>query len=244
MTNIKTTVQALTDELQRVLSQRLLAWNGDVERSSLDDAIDAGRALLAQLEGEAAEPVGEIKIEGDYWSRGHFYEGSRKAFYPNAKLQDLPVGTKLYATAQPISQQQPEPVHSIEQPDSVDPVSSLRVSVSAGPDRALDDEVLSLLQRARLYASMRPVQSNADEFATFRRELEAALDAASRGALAGGQPSNEKNPESVSTPKALTDEDEHKAFQAWASDQWKGRNIPDNAWLGWKARAILERAKQ
>lgn len=25
------------------------------------------------------------------------------------------------------------------------------------------------------------------------------------------------------------------AFEAWAKDQWEGRNIPDSAWLGWQA---------
>ena len=37
------------------------------------------------------------------------------------------------------------------------------------------DEILSLLQRTRLYTNLRPVQDNPTAFATFQRELEAAI---------------------------------------------------------------------
>lgn len=55
------------------------------------------RAALSAQPAASAEPVAEVCIEPDYWSRGHFYEGRRKIVRPLRALLDLPVGTKLYA---------------------------------------------------------------------------------------------------------------------------------------------------
>lgn len=49
----------------------------------------------------SGEPVAEVKIEADYWTRGHFYEGKRKEAKLMKAFHDLPVGTKLYAAPQP-----------------------------------------------------------------------------------------------------------------------------------------------
>src|SRR5690606_20668896 len=37
-----------------------------------------------------AQPVAEVCIEPDYWSRGHFYEGRRTIIRPVRSLLDLP----------------------------------------------------------------------------------------------------------------------------------------------------------
>lgn len=42
-------------------------------------------------------PIAEVRIEPDYWSRGHFYEGRRKTLIPLIDLEKLPLGAKLYA---------------------------------------------------------------------------------------------------------------------------------------------------
>lgn len=39
-----------------------------------------------------------VEREPDYWSRGHFYEGTR-SFIDPAKVRRLPIGTKLFAAA-------------------------------------------------------------------------------------------------------------------------------------------------
>ena len=42
------------------------------------------------------EPVLTVEIEPDYWSGGHFYEGTKSWINP-ANVWALPIGTKLYA---------------------------------------------------------------------------------------------------------------------------------------------------
>lgn len=43
------------------------------------------------------EPIAEVIIEPDYYSRGHFHEGTRKILRQLKSVADLPVGTKLFA---------------------------------------------------------------------------------------------------------------------------------------------------
>lgn len=53
------------------------------------------RAMLAAAPAVSAEPVLVVEKEPDYWSRGHFYEGTKPHIDPT-KVWDLPIGTKLY----------------------------------------------------------------------------------------------------------------------------------------------------
>ena len=61
--------------------------------------------MIAQHEGLAEElrdapepePVLVVKVEPDYWYRGHYYEGSKPYINP-LEVWKLPVGTKLYTT--------------------------------------------------------------------------------------------------------------------------------------------------
>ena len=46
------------------------------------------------------EPVLTVEREPDYWSGGHFYEGSRPHINPT-KVWSLPIGTKLYTRSAP-----------------------------------------------------------------------------------------------------------------------------------------------
>lgn len=43
------------------------------------------------------QPVAEIRVENDYWNRGHFFEGTRPALFALADLSKYPLGTKLFA---------------------------------------------------------------------------------------------------------------------------------------------------
>ena len=42
------------------------------------------------------KPVLTVEIEPDYWSGGHFHEGTKGWINP-VNVWDLPIGTKLYA---------------------------------------------------------------------------------------------------------------------------------------------------
>lgn len=42
-----------------------------------------------------------------------------------------------------------------------------------------------------------------------------------------------------SQPPAPREAEERAAFEAWASTEWANGRVPDNAWLGWLARASL-----
>jgi len=57
---------------------------------------DHGREHSAQP-AASAELVAEVRIENDYWRRGHFYKGSRKEAKLLKAFYDLPVGASLYA---------------------------------------------------------------------------------------------------------------------------------------------------
>ena len=46
---------------------------------------------------QAAQPVAEIRVENNYWNRGHFFEGTRPALFALADLSKYPLGTKLFA---------------------------------------------------------------------------------------------------------------------------------------------------
>lgn len=66
-----------------------------------EELIGFARALLSSaLATEGGEAVAEVKIEPDYWNRGHFYEGKEKDVKLLKAFYDLPVGTKLYAAPQ------------------------------------------------------------------------------------------------------------------------------------------------
>ncbi|ABF71311.1 p058 [Rhizobium phage 16-3] len=55
-------------------------------------------ALSAALKAQCAEPVAVVQREQDYWSRGHFYKGSKNVVVPlNQEFYSLPIGTKLGA---------------------------------------------------------------------------------------------------------------------------------------------------
>ena len=57
--------------------------------------------LRAQLEAiAAAEPVLVVEKEPDYWSGGHFHEGSKPHVKPT-KVWSLPIGTKLFTRTMP-----------------------------------------------------------------------------------------------------------------------------------------------
>jgi hypothetical protein len=64
-----------------------------------DQARRAAHALRAALAEPVQEPVLVVEREPDYWSGGHFHEGSRPHIDPT-KVWGLLIGTKLY-TAPP-----------------------------------------------------------------------------------------------------------------------------------------------
>ena len=59
---------------------------------------DALRARLAAIEN--TEPVLVVEKEPDYWSGGHFHEGSRSYIKPT-KVWSLPIGTELFTRPMP-----------------------------------------------------------------------------------------------------------------------------------------------
>ena len=64
----------------------------------LMDERDTLRAQLAEIEN--TEPVLVVEKEPDYWSGGHFHEGSRSYIKPT-KVWSLPIGTELFTRPMP-----------------------------------------------------------------------------------------------------------------------------------------------
>ena len=89
------------DNLRHELKTAQEGWRCEC---STDDACrfarerDALRAELAAI--DAAEPVLVVEKEPDYWSGGHFHEGS-KSHIGSTKVWRLPIGTKLFTRPMP-----------------------------------------------------------------------------------------------------------------------------------------------
>ena len=89
------------DNLRHELKTAQEGWRCEC---STDDACrfarerDALRAALAAI--DAAEPVLVVEKEPDYWSGGHFHEGS-KSHIGSTKVWRLPIGTKLFTRPMP-----------------------------------------------------------------------------------------------------------------------------------------------
>ena len=75
-----------------------------------DCAGDQMAALLQEMvEAPEPEPVLVVKVEPDYWHRGHYCEGSKPYINP-LEVWKLPVGTKLYTAPPAPSVPETEPV--------------------------------------------------------------------------------------------------------------------------------------
>ncbi len=61
--------------------------------TELENERDTLRAQLSEI--AATEPVLVVEKEPDYWSGGHFHEGSKPHIKPT-KVWRLPIGTKLF----------------------------------------------------------------------------------------------------------------------------------------------------
>ena len=89
------------DNLRHELKVAQEGWRCEC---STDDACRFARerdALRAQLAAIAAtEPVLVVEKEPDYWSGGHFHEGS-KSHIKSTKVWRLPVGTQLFTRPMP-----------------------------------------------------------------------------------------------------------------------------------------------
>ena len=89
------------DNLRHELKTAQEGWRCEC---STDDACRFARerdALRAQLAAIAAtEPVLIVEKEPDYWSGGHFHEGSKSHIKPT-KVWCLPVGTQLFTRPMP-----------------------------------------------------------------------------------------------------------------------------------------------
>ena len=95
---------AALDEINELGQQLKVAQEGWRCECSTDDACRFARerdALRAQLDAIAAtEPVLVVEKEPDYWSGGHFHEGSKPHVKPT-KVWSLPIGTKLFTRPMP-----------------------------------------------------------------------------------------------------------------------------------------------
>ena len=102
------------DNLRHELKTAQEGWRCEC---STDDACrfarerDALRAELAAI--DAAEPVLVVEKEPDYWSGGHFHEGS-KSHIGSTKVWRLPIGTKLFTRPMP-AQDVTELVEALEE---------------------------------------------------------------------------------------------------------------------------------
>ena len=82
----------MNEEQKQRAKDLIVAWK------STAYALHADRmaALLQELiEAPEPQPVLVVKVEPDYWHRGHYCEGSKPYINP-LEVWKLPVGTKLY----------------------------------------------------------------------------------------------------------------------------------------------------
>lgn len=92
----------MTDEQKQRAKDLIVA----LKSTAYAPPADHMAALLQELiDAPGTQPVLVVKVEPDYWYRGHYCEGSKPYINP-LEVWKLPVGTKLY-TAPPA---QSEPV--------------------------------------------------------------------------------------------------------------------------------------
>ena len=94
------------DKLAQALRDLLAKVRRDAPALSGKLLGDCETALAAYEAEKQAGPVAEVCKEPDYWSRGHFYKGSRHVLAAVCDLDKLPVGTKLYVSVQPVEAEQ------------------------------------------------------------------------------------------------------------------------------------------
>lgn len=82
------------EEASAWLAERKEYWRKEKEKMQATNAL---RAVLAQQAEAVQEPVLVVEKEPDYWSKGHFHQGSKPHIDPT-KVWNLPIGTKLYTT--------------------------------------------------------------------------------------------------------------------------------------------------
>ena len=117
--NAAVDMAALLQELiaeQPIAKPYLLTWkpgegggeitdaNGDEYYLKNPNAVAMARDILS--EQPASVPVLTVECEPDYWSGGHYHEGTKPYIAPE-NVWGLPIGTKLY-TAPAASERDPE----------------------------------------------------------------------------------------------------------------------------------------
>ena len=95
-------VDLANDTATRLLKERdtLRAQLADAElhTKQVERGLDKATAQLVEI--EKTEPVLIVEKEPDYWSGGHFHEGSKPHIKPT-KVWCLPIGTKLFTRPMP-----------------------------------------------------------------------------------------------------------------------------------------------
>jgi len=123
---------------QKKRATELLA-NWRTEGQKVWDA-DRMAALLQELiDVPEVEPALVVEVEPDYWSGGHYCEGSKPHISP-LKVWKLPVGTKLY-TAPLVTKLSDERILEIWASNSGRPVTMGKARIIAQA-RAIERELL------------------------------------------------------------------------------------------------------
>ena len=91
MTDLRTVAQLALKSMEKATR-----FMSDSDYRNLNNSIEVLKDALAE---PVQEPVLVVEREPDYWSGGHFHEGSRPHIDPT-KVWGLLIGTKLY-TAPP-----------------------------------------------------------------------------------------------------------------------------------------------
>ena len=96
----------MNEEQKKRATELLAAWRATAYALHGDAMADL---LQEMVEAPEPEPVLVVETEPGYWSRGHYYEGT-KSYIDPTKVWGLPVGTKLYTAPPAPSVPETEPV--------------------------------------------------------------------------------------------------------------------------------------
>lgn len=84
------------EQKQRALQiLRRFEQAGPMTRQVDNAAVDMAALLHDLIEQPTSVPVLTVECEPDYWSGGHYHEGTKPYIAPTA-VWGLPIGTKLY----------------------------------------------------------------------------------------------------------------------------------------------------
>lgn len=102
------------EQKQRAIAALTKWWAADSNKAVLSTGYEMAGVLQELIEQPTSVPVLTVECEPDYWSGGHYHEGTMPHIDPTA-VWKLPIGTELY-TSPPVNNQSEQHLEMVNAP--------------------------------------------------------------------------------------------------------------------------------